>query len=111
MFASDPKLTAVILVISDTAYEDSSTDKAGPVLTEVFKNDGGGQWIVLETSIVSDDKRKIEDYVTRKSRAQEEVEEDAVNLIVTTGGTGFAQRDVTPEVISPLIHRHAPGLV
>lgn len=104
--SSDGKLTAAILVISDTASRDPSTDKAGTVLTDVFASDGGEQWVVREPKIVPDDvlttQREIRGWCDG---------EDYVNLIVTTGGTGFTGKDNTPEAINPLIHRHAPGLV
>ena len=101
-----PKLKAGILIISDTASEDPSTDRANQALSEAFENDSSGQWAVYGSKILPDDALKIQQSICQWCDG-----ESFVNLIVTTGGTGFAIKDRTPEAIHPLIHRHAPGLV
>ena len=101
-----PKLKAAILIISDTAYQDPATDKAGDILSDVFADEGNGQWSVNERKIVPDDLLTIQQAVSLLCDR-----DDHVNLLITTGGTGFAVKDNTPEAINPLIHRHAPGLV
>lgn len=102
----EPKLKAAILIISDTAYQEPFTDKAGDILANVFETEGGGQWIPKHREIVPDDVLAIQRVVTKYCDG-----ENFVNFLVTTGGTGFAVKDNTPEAIAPLIHRHAPGLV
>jgi len=99
-------LTAAILVISTTAAKDPSTDAADATLRTVFAQDGGDQWAVSESKIVSDDVIQIQRQIMLWADAPE-----PVNLIVTTGGTGFAVADHTPEAVTPLLHRQAPGLV
>ena len=89
----DVKLKAAILIISDTASKDPSTDKAGKVLTETFSTDGDGRWTSPVIEIVPDDVLDIQRTVKQWSDA-----EDYFNLVVTTGGTGFAVKDITPEV-------------
>ena len=101
-----PKLRARILIISDTAFQDPSTDKAGDTLSDVFANDGNGQWAVDDRKIVPDEVLTIQKAVSLSCDG-----EDYANLLITTGGTGFAVKDNTPEAVNPLIHRHAPGLV
>ena len=103
---SSTKLKATILIVSETAARDPSTDKAYNALEETFTTNGGDQWDVVASEIVPDSVLDIQRTVTHWSDG-----EDFVNLIVTTGGTGFTSKDKTPEAISPLIHRHAPGLV
>jgi len=103
---SSTKLKAAILIISDTAARDPSTDKAYHALNETFIASGGEQWDVVASKIVPDSVLDIQRTVTQWSDG-----EDFVNLIITTGGTGFTFKDNTPEAINPLIHRHAPGLV
>ncbi len=102
----DSRLKAAILIISDTAYQEPSTDKAGDILTNVFETEGGGQWIVNHREIVPDDVLAIQRAVTKYCDG-----EDSVNFLITTGGTGFAVKDNTPEAVDHLIHRRAPGLV
>ena len=100
------KLKAAVLIISDTAARDPPTDKSREILSEVFSSQGGDQWSITETQIVPDDVPAIQRTITQLCDSS-----DYVNLIVTTGGTGFATKDKTPEAIAPLLHRHAPGLV
>ncbi|KAI5362914.1 putative molybdopterin biosynthesis protein MoeA [Septoria linicola] len=99
-------LRAAILIISETASKDASTDKGIPALKEVFSQKGGDQWNTEDTRIVTDNVLDIQRAITEWTDGPE-----SVNLIVTSGGTGFAQKDVTPEAITPLIHKHASGLV
>ncbi|KAF1982228.1 gephyrin [Aulographum hederae CBS 113979] len=100
-------LKAGILILSETASKDPSSDKTIPILQDVFKNQGGEQWDVARTAIIADDVLDIQRTVMNWTDG----EDDALNLVITSGGTGFARGDVTPEAIAPLIHRHAPGLV
>jgi len=98
------------LIISDTAAADPTTDKAAPALKETFSEDGAGRWGEPIVEIVKDDVLEIQ-RVVRSWTDAEDVSLELVNLVVTTGGTGFARRDFSPEAIAPLIHRHAPGIV
>ena len=88
-------LKAAILIVSTTASKDPSTDSSGGILKDVFEQDGGGKWEVTDTKIVGDEvleiQRSIRNWADR---------DDDVNLIITTGGTGFAVHDSTPEVSS-----------
>lgn len=87
------KLRAAIIVISETASKDPSTDKCIPGLQETFGTDGGGRFDAEDTAIVPDDVLQIQRAITQRTDG-----DDFVNLIVTSGGTGFTQKDVTPEV-------------
>ncbi|CAM1511210.1 Fc.00g087230.m01.CDS01 [Cosmosporella sp. VM-42] len=102
----DGPLTAALLIVSTTAAKDSSTDASGLILTDVLKAEGEGKWEVKETKIVTDDVFHIH----RAVRAWTDGE-NRVNLVLTTGGTGFAVADKTPEAIMPLLQKQAPGLV
>lgn len=84
---------AAILVVSTTAYEDPSTDRAAPILESVLTSGGGGKWEVSEARVVTDQVLDIQRSITAWADA-----ENPVNLIITTGGTGFSDQDVTPEV-------------
>ena len=100
------QLKVGILIISDTAHADPSTDKVIPILKETFERQGNSQWILEQSKIIPDDVSKIQEHITVWCDGP-----DYINLVVTSGGTGFAVKDQTPEAIGPLIHRHAPGLV
>jgi gephyrin len=99
-------LRAAVLVVSTTAANDPSTDAAEAALRDVFEKEGGGRWEVVETKIVSDVTAQIQRQITLWTDAAE-----PVNLVITTGGTGFAVADHTPEAVSVLLHKQAPGLV
>ncbi|KAK1776038.1 gephyrin [Copromyces sp. CBS 386.78] len=103
-------LKAAILIVSTTAAQDPATDSADVTLRQVFEEQQhGSQWKVHESKIIPDDVVQIQKQImlwTDKTSNGEEV-----NLIVTTGGTGFAVSDQTPEAVSALLHKEAPGLV
>ena len=92
-----------ILTISDRASRGEYADLSGPALREIVKKYFDEE--VELDAIVPDDKRKIA-ALLRKWCDHEELD-----LILTTGGTGFAPRDVTPEATRAVIEKEAPGLV
>jgi gephyrin len=93
MATTNSKLKAAILVVSETASEDPSTDKCIPILRKVFGDLGNDQWEVSETEIVPDNALAIQKTIRSWTDGPE-----PINLVVTSGGTGFATKDVTPEV-------------
>ncbi|KAE8375597.1 hypothetical protein BDV26DRAFT_267528 [Aspergillus bertholletiae] len=103
---ADNKLKAAILIVSDTASKDPSTDKVVDVLTPLFSAEGSNTWDQPTTKIVPDNVLDIQRAICDWTDGP-----NWVNLILLSGGTGFAVKDNTPEAVSPLIHRHAPGLV
>lgn len=100
------KLQAAILIVSDTAFDNPSTDSTKAILCETFEKAGQDRWTTPQSRIVPDDISSIRNTIQVWCDGEE-----AVNLVVTTGGTGFAVRDLTPEAVTPLIDRHAPGLM
>lgn len=90
---AQPKLKTAILVISDTASRDASTDKVGSTLSQTLEVDGGDKWEIPFTQIVPDDSQRIQNTIIEWTD-----DEDQFNLILTAGGTGFAVKDITPEV-------------
>jgi gephyrin len=91
--AENSRLRAAIIIVSETASKDASTDKGIPALQATFAESGGDQWLAEDTQIVSDNVQEIQRAITQRTDGS-----DPANLIVTSGGTGFAQKDVTPEV-------------
>lgn len=89
----DGPFTAAVLIVSTTAAKDPSADASATVLREVLMQDGGGRWDVVDERIVSDNVFDIQRNIMLWADGP-----NAVNLIITTGGTGFSVADVTPEV-------------
>lgn len=83
-----------LLIVSTTAAKDPSTDSSRVALSNVIEKEGGGKWELVDTKIVSDGLVQIQDQIMQWADAAAE----AVHLILTTGGTGFATSDNTPEV-------------
>jgi molybdopterin adenylyltransferase len=90
-----------VLTISDRAASGQYEDQAGPALQEIVTQRLG--WELAASEIVPDDLERISQALIRWTDAH-------LNLILTTGGTGFAPRDVTPEATRSVIEREAPGL-
>ncbi|PYI06722.1 molybdenum cofactor biosynthesis protein Gephyrin [Aspergillus sclerotiicarbonarius CBS 121057] len=103
---ADNSLKAAILIVSDTASQDPSTDKVGDILTTVFSTEGANNWGQPVIKIVPDNVLEIQRSICDWTDGP-----NWVNLVIVSGGTGFATKDITPEAVSPLIHRHASGLV
>ena len=91
-----------ILTISDRSARGEYEDRSGPVLRGIVTEQTG--WNVTEQSVIADDYETIVSTLLRWST------EADVQLILTTGGTGFAPRDVTPEATKAVIEREAPGI-
>lgn len=87
------KLTATILVISNTASNDPSTDRVGGALSELFASNGGEWWDTPTIHVVPDDVLAIQHQIQQWTDGSE-----PVNLVLTSGGTGFTVQDNTPEV-------------
>jgi molybdopterin adenylyltransferase len=91
-------LRIAVLTVSDT--RDEQTDKSGALLAQRLQEAGHE---LAGKAIVRDDVAAIRTQVKRW------VEAEDVDLIISTGGTGFAPRDVTPEAVKPLFRREMDG--
>ncbi|KAJ5587151.1 uncharacterized protein N7459_002916 [Penicillium hispanicum] len=100
----ETRLKAAILIVSDTASQDPASDKVAASLAPILAAEG--KWEPPAIRIVPDNVFQIQQAVCEWSDGA-----NWYNLILLSGGTGFAVKDNTPEAVSPLIHRHAPGLV
>lgn len=92
-----------ILTISDRASRGEYEDQSGPALREVIQKHFGEDVDLMH--IVPDDFMEI------KRALLKWCDDAQLDLILTTGGTGFSPRDVTPEATKQVIEREAPGLV
>ena len=89
-------LKAALLIISDTATQDPTTDKCTEALKTVFaENSQNVTWDVVDRQFVPDQPMAIQRAIAGWTDGSTE---ERVNLVVCSGGTGFSERDVTPEV-------------
>ena len=91
--------TAAVLTVSDRSFRGERPDGAGPLAASLLEAAG---YRVLETALVPDEQPDIEAALIRLA--------GLAALVITTGGTGFSPRDVTPEATSAVCERMAPGI-
>ena len=94
-------IRAVVLTISDRSSRGERADASGPALVQVIEEQ---RWLVVATAIIADEQPEIEQALIHWCDSGQ------VDLILTTGGTGFSPRDVTPEATQAVIQRPTPGL-
>lgn len=90
-----------ILTVSDRAAEGTYEDASGPLIAAIIQN--RTSWNVTHQAIVPDNLDQIADTLSDWTSAK-------LNLILTSGGTGFSPRDFTPEATLKVIDREAPGI-
>lgn len=95
------EIVAAVLTVSDSAARGEREDKSGPALVAELEKLGCR---IAATEIIPDDRELI------ASRLKQYADRGDVNIICTTGGTGFSPRDNTPEATRSVIEREAPGL-
>ena len=91
---------AAVLTVSDRSFHGERPDTAGPLVAQLLKNGG---YEVVSTAIVPDEQPEIE------AALRAIADSNAADLLITTGGTGFAPRDVTPEATLAVCDRLTPG--
>lgn len=94
--------TVGIITSSDKGYAGEREDKSGLVIEEIVKEKG---FKVVKKVILPDEKELLEKEMIDMS------DNLKVNLLLTTGGTGFSKRDITPEATKSIIEREVPGIV
>lgn len=90
-----------ILTLSDRSSRGERADSSGPALAALIQAEG---WSVVKRDILPDDEASIREMLISWA------DSGHVDVILTTGGTGFSPRDVTPEATRGVIERDAPGL-
>jgi molybdenum cofactor synthesis domain-containing protein len=91
-----------IFTVSDSAAAGEAEDRSGPLLRDLVRTLWPEQEPVV--GIVADERDRI------AARLRQWADEQDVTLILTSGGTGFTPRDVTPEATRDVIEKEAPGL-
>ncbi|MEE8584600.1 MAG: MogA/MoaB family molybdenum cofactor biosynthesis protein [Acidobacteriota bacterium] len=92
---------AALLTVSDGCFHGKRQDRSGQDLRQALQEAG---WPVAASAIVPDQIDRIQQQIRTWSA------DPQISLIVTTGGTGLAPRDLTPEAVTPLLDKQIPGL-
>lgn len=95
------KYTAAVITVSDKGYRGEREDTSGPNLVKILKDRG---FDVVHTSIVPDERERIREELIKCA------DERKIALVLTTGGTGFSPRDITPEATMEVVERPTPGI-
>jgi len=95
------EFTAAVITISDKGSKGERVDTSGPSLCKILEEDG---WKIEYTNIIPDD------FVTIQEELKLCADEKKIPLVLTTGGTGFSPRDITPEATLAVIERRTPGI-
>ena len=93
--------TAAVITVSDKGYRGQREDTSGPNLVRILKDKG---FDVVYTAIIPDEREMIRAELTKCA------DEKGIALVLTTGGTGFSPRDITPEAAMDVIERPTPGI-
>lgn len=91
-----------VLTISDRSAQGERMDLSGPAVLQIIQNNG---WNCVKQDIVADESSEIQRILIEWS------DSGILDVILTSGGTGFAPRDITPEATTAVIDRPTPGLV
>lgn len=95
------QIRAIVITVSDACARGERKDESGETLAQLLGELGAE---IVERKILSDDLKPLADALRHSAERRD------VNLIITTGGTGLAPRDNTPEATLQVIEREAPGL-
>lgn len=93
--------TAAVITVSDKGWRGERADASGPVLCDILKEKG---FEVVYTAIVPDEMDAIQAELIKCA------DEKGIALVLTTGGTGFSPRDITPEATIAVAQRLVPGI-
>ena len=99
--AADRPFTAAVITVSDKGSKGERVDESGPAAVQMLEEAG---YEVVETMIVPDEPAVLKAQMIRL------VDGRQVDLILTSGGTGFSMRDQTPEATMAVADRNAPGI-
>ncbi len=92
---------AAVITLSDRCYNGEREDLSGPAIVRYLEEKG---WSGILSFLLPDDRMMLEKKLIELS------DETEVDLILTTGGTGFSGRDITPEATEAVATRNAPGI-
>lgn len=97
----DRPFTAAVITLSDRAFAGTYEDRSGALIEEILKDKG---YEVVERLLLPDDRAMLKKELMRLSDRRQ------LSIVFTTGGTGFSERDITPDVTEEVCDRMAPGI-
>lgn len=89
------------MTLSDKGYAGEREDQSGPLVSRILSEAG---YDVRKTVLLPDEQKEIEKYLCKLC------DEDKMDVVFTTGGTGFSPRDCTPEATMAVATKNAPGI-
>ncbi len=95
------KYTAAVITVSDKGSRGERVDTSGPAVRKMLEDAG---FDVVRTNIIPDEAEQIKAELIRCA------DEEKIALVMTTGGTGFSQRDITPEATLAVVERETRGI-
>lgn len=98
---SEYRWKAAVVTLSDSAYKGKRQDRSGPLLCDMLTEKG---YIIEKKILLPDQKQRIKDCLCGLC------DEDKMDIVLTTGGTGFSPRDCTPEATMEIAERNVPGI-
>jgi molybdopterin adenylyltransferase len=99
MSSSTPEFTAAVLTVSDSSSRGEREDVSGPALVDALQK---RNFKIVATEVIPDDRTHIENALLQLA--------EKARLVVSTGGTGLAERDVTPEATRAICERIVDGI-
>lgn len=99
--AEDRPFTAAVITLSDKGAKGEREDLSGPLAKDILEKHG---YEVVETMILPDEQAPLKTQLIRMAEGRQ------VDLVITSGGTGFSLRDQTPEATKAIAEREAPGI-
>ena len=99
-------IRAAVITLSDRASEGVYEDRSGPALEELLKKFflENGRPVQIVKQVLPDDRERLQAFVVEQVRS-------GADLLFTTGGTGIGARDITPDVIRPMLDKEIPGIM
>ena len=103
-------INTAIITVSDSVSQGKSTDRSGPEMCQLLlsTNDSlkSAQYNIMKQIVVPDEADQIKQQLIALCDPSSNI-----HLLLTTGGTGFSPRDITPDITSSVLHRYASGIV
>lgn len=94
-------LRVAVITASDKGYRKERVDTSGPAIIEIMQEH---HYEIVSYMLLPDEKEQLKEAMLKL------IEQQTCDLILTTGGTGFSHRDVTPEATKEVIEKETPGI-